>query len=319
MDPVTHTLTGVVAAHAFFRKRLGPVAVPILAVASNLPDVDAVMHLVAGPAALPLRRTFGHSIFTIPLWALALALVLSRFRTGLRFRTLYGLAILGCAIHLVFDLVNSYGVVVLWPFSDWRPELAIVFIIDLILTGLLLAPLVLAIPKSARPRLRTLSRGSVVAVAAYLAVCGGLRGSAVRALERDSAARGAAPALSYVFPEPLGPHRWRGVTREGDVYRLSLIHAPGGRVDNKDEVRTADSDPRAAEARGSPIGRRLEGFFKAPVWTVEPLPLPGGAAGGDPALVRVSDLRFRSLVLDRPAIFEYVFRVGNGTVEVTSW
>ena len=67
MDPVTHTLVGAGMANAFFRRRVGPEAIPILALASNLPDIDAVVHLTGDPAALLWRRSFGHSLFTIPV------------------------------------------------------------------------------------------------------------------------------------------------------------------------------------------------------------------------------------------------------------
>jgi len=32
------------------------------------------------------------------------------------------IASLGMALHLSFDLINSFGVVLLWPLSDWRPS-----------------------------------------------------------------------------------------------------------------------------------------------------------------------------------------------------
>ncbi|PYS96581.1 MAG: hypothetical protein DMF50_04130, partial [Acidobacteria bacterium] len=66
MDPVTHTLVGVAMANALFRRRIGPESVPILAIASNLPDLDAAVHLTGSPAALLMRRTFGHSLFLVP-------------------------------------------------------------------------------------------------------------------------------------------------------------------------------------------------------------------------------------------------------------
>jgi membrane-bound metal-dependent hydrolase YbcI (DUF457 family) len=320
MDPVTHTLTGVTAANAFFRRRVGPEAVPILAVAANLPDLDASSYFLGGPRALLLRRTFGHSIFLIPIWAAALALLLGFFYPRIRWRTRFGLALLGCAIHLLFDLINSFGVVVLWPLSDWRPEMAIVFILDFILTGLLAAPLIAAVVKRLRPHLAALSRASAASVAIYLALCGVSRAMAVRTLETAAAARGASPSFSYVFPEPLGPHRWRGVVREGDLYHLYVLREPAGRADPAGEVSSFDGDARVEEAKASPVGRELVAFFKAPVWRVTAESAPAGAARGDPgALVAAYDLRFRTLVLDRAAIFEYVFRVGAGGVDVVSW
>src|SRR5712692_2481641 len=144
MDPVTHTLVGVAMANAFFRRRIGPESVPILAIASNLPDLDAVVHLTGNPAAVLMRRTFGHSLLLLPFWALLLALALRRFYPRPGARTLFGLCLLGAGVHLLFDLINSFGVVLLWPLSSWRPELALVFIIDFVLTGLVALPLLLA-------------------------------------------------------------------------------------------------------------------------------------------------------------------------------
>src|SRR5207249_11043357 len=117
MDPVTHTLVGVTLGNAFFRRRVGKEAVPILAVASNLPDVDGAAMLLGSPAGVVFRRTFGHSLFLLPLWSLLLALLLRRFYPRVRLPSLFGLTLLGAAIHLYFDLINSFGVVLLWPFS----------------------------------------------------------------------------------------------------------------------------------------------------------------------------------------------------------
>ncbi len=325
MDPVTHTLVGVGLANAFFRDRHGRDSVPILAIASNLPDLDAAVHLTGDPAAVLLRRTFGHSLFLVPLWSLALALVLRRFfpRPGLR--ALYGMTLLGAGVHLLFDLVNSFGVVLLWPFSTWRPELAIVFIIDFVLTGLLALPLlvVAVVPRlrapaprhpaaaaSPPPALALLSRLSLACVALYLLFCGANRAFASAILAREArapssgvaAAVGAVPDgapvdFSYVFPEPLGPHRWRGVLRQDGEYRVYLLHSLTGRAQLAETVRTDAGDPRVAAARATPIGRRLERFFKAPIWRIHP--------ASASRTVTAYDLRFVSLVLGSRPVFEF--------------
>ncbi len=259
---MTHTLVGVGLANAFFRKRMGKPAVPILALASNLPDIDAVVVLTGDPAAILLRRTFGHSLFLLPLWALALSLVFRRFYPQLRWGSLFGLTLLGALVHLFFDLVNSFGVVLLWPFSDWRPEFGIIFIIDLILTGLLAAPLLLSRIPSMRGAVVSLSRGAVALAAVYVLFCAVARTQAQQVLNSASAR----PAdFSYVFPEPLGPHRWRGVWREGKRYRIYLIHPFSGRMEERDQVVTEIDDPRVEKARSTAPARRVEWFFKAPV------------------------------------------------------
>ena len=330
MDPVTHTLVGVTVANGFFRRRAGAAAVPILALASNLPDIDGIVMLSGDPTAVMMRRTFGHSLLLLPLLCIALAwLVRLRWRHLTRLEIL-GMVAVGAGLHLFFDLINSFGVVLLWPLSPARPELAWVFIIDLILTGLLAAPLLLALAPRWRPRIATLSRAALGAVAVYLALCGAGHARAMTLLERAAADGGVAddgggavgdgdtgvagddassdlgpdwvevgspapPDFLYVFPEPLGPHRWRGVARAGDHYRLHLINVVTGAVTFRREVTTHVADPQVARARATPLGRRLETFFKAPVWGVE-------AAGRGAS---VYDLRFTSFVLDRPAVFQF--------------
>ena len=61
MDPLTHTLVGAVAGQAFFKRRLGAEVVPILALASNLPDIDALVMATGDPAAVMMRRSFGRA------------------------------------------------------------------------------------------------------------------------------------------------------------------------------------------------------------------------------------------------------------------
>jgi inner membrane protein len=316
MDPVTHTLVGVGMANAFFRKRIGTPAVPVLALASNLPDIDALVHLTGDPAAVLMRRTFGHSVLLLPFWSLILALILHRFYPRLGFGRLFGLTLLGAFVHLFFDLVNSFGVVLFWPFSLWRPELAIIFIIDLILTGILAAPLLLTIFRRLRPHLVLMSRIAMIGVACYILFCEGNRMVARQALASESARLPARPGFSYVFPELLGPHRWRGVVRTGDTYHIYLIHTLSNRTEYVGLERTARGDPSVELARATERGRRLEWFFKAPVWTVENPDPAAGPSHDHPVVVSVQDLRFRSAVIKRDSFFVFRFRVfPDGRVE----
>ena len=125
-----------------------------------------------------------------------------------------------------------------------------------------------SLPRSRRSDLAGLSRAALLVVMAYLLFCGGNRWLAERALAREAAALGSPPSFSYVFPEPLGPHRWRGVLRHADTYRLYLIHSLTGEAEKRGEVKSRLEDQAVQAARASPLGIRLERFFKAPVWEV---------------------------------------------------
>lgn len=325
MDPVTHTLCGVALGNACFRRRVGPAAVPIMALASNLPDIDVLVHVTGDPTAVMMRRMVGHSVFMLPIWSVALAWLLGRRYRHLRFPALFGMVLLGSVVHVLFDLINSFGVVLFWPFSRARPELAWVFIIDFILTGLLALPLVpggvrwvgALLRRKPHPeagpglgRLIGLSRAALVCVALYLAFCGVSHARAVGLLERQvlgrptEAHRPAAVDFTYVFPEPLGPHRWRGVARSGDTYALYLLRPLAARAELREEIRTDLDSPVVTVARRTPLGQRLEWFFKAPVWS---------ATGPDKATAY--DLRFRPLVLNRPAVFSFTVPVPDPTLD----
>jgi inner membrane protein len=312
MDPVTHTLIGVGMANAFFRRRVGPESVTILAIASNLPDVDAVVHLTGDPAAILLRRTFGHSIFMFPFWSIVLTFILKRFYPHLSLRVLFGLSLLGCAVHIFFDLVNSFGVVLLWPISDWRPELGIIFIIDLLLTGLVAAPLLFSISRRTRHHLVRFSRVSIACVAAYVIFCGANRVIAMQALAAEQSSLGIRPNFSYVFPEPFGPHRWKGVSREQNTYRLYLVHSLTSRIEHIAEIRTDANDPRVRHVRTEALAHRLEWFFKAPVWRITNDSLNSITD------VEVYDLRFRTILINRKPPFVYHFIINkNGQTNLS--
>ena len=292
VDNVTHSLVGLNLAHAFFKRKF-PEAVPALVLSSNLPDVDGLVLLAPHPLAVTWRRTFGHSVFLIPILALALAWLLHRGYRRSSFVALWILCLGGAYLHLFFDLINSFGVVLLWPFSDWRPELAMVFIIDLALLAVLAVPHLLRFWQAGRARLSTTCRWSAALVAAYLMFCGANRAYAQWKLDRTL---GKGAAFSYVFPEPLGPHRWRCVVRRDEErYSEFLFHSLSGQSDPILVVPTFPNSPAVLRARASPYAKRLEWFFKAPVWRTE----VDGA--------HVYDLRFRPLVLQRGVSFEYVF------------
>ena len=286
MDNLTHTLVGVALARSGLSRRYGRGTTLLMAVASNLPDIDVLLTAPYGAAAPMLRRSMTHSVVGIPVLAIGLALVARRWMREVSVRALVGLCLLALGVHVLFDLVNSYGVVVLWPLRDTRFELAWVFIIDLFLWAALLLPIGIGrTPLAGRIGRERTYRAAVGAVVFYLVLCAASRSRSMRLLSEhvpDAEWR-------YAFVEPLGPHRWRGVTRTGDHYRTFVIRPFRSALIERDSFRTELDHPSVAAARATEFGITLDWFFKAPVWRV----LDDGTA-------EVFDLRFRSyLLLDR--------------------
>ena len=300
MDPVTHTLLGVALGEAFFRPRLGRRAVTVSAWAANLPDIDGLVMLAGDPGAVMLRRSFGHSLFLLPLWIAGLTWIFKRKYEDMETRDLVMIIAVNCAGHLFFDLINSFGVQLFWPFSLMRPELAIIFIVDLALIGFLAAPHLTRLRAAWRENLGGACRLALAAVAIYLATAFSARQYALMLLARETGGKG----FQYAFPEPLGAHRWRGVVKEREAWKVYLVDAGKGTVSERLTLPSDEWTPAARAALDTPFGERLRGFFKAPVWTAAP------KAGGG-YLVTVYDLRFSNLILPRPVPFTNEFDVAG--------
>lgn len=310
MDNLAHTLIGVTMANAGLKQRFGRGTTLALAVASNIPDIDVFGAFFHPGPNFAYRRMLTHSLIALPLLTAAFAAVYRLAFPTLSFRRSWGLWAAGALVHVFFDLVNSFGVVLLYPLSRRRFELSSVFIVDLAIWAILLAPLALSRFRRPWSDLRRLSRGSAVALTVYMAACLGLRWHATVALRQYEIYVGLVPTLSYVFPEPFGPLNFRGVVRQDDIYRVYRINAVTRRITKFDELRTQDHLPAARRILDTDMGRTMAWFAKAPVIRRVPSPDAG------PELWEIFDLRFGSTILravDPP--FRYGFAVDGDRVE----
>lgn len=116
MDPVTHGLVGM----ALGIKGGGPLSfsngLMVASVAGSLlPDVDIVLQLWGDYAYLKHHRGFSHSLPSAVVMSSVGALFLSFFYPSYNFFVLLPWVFLGFLSHLFLDLLNSYGVKILWP------------------------------------------------------------------------------------------------------------------------------------------------------------------------------------------------------------
>jgi inner membrane protein len=312
MDNLTHTMLGVAMARAGLSRRYGKGTTLVLAAASNLPDVDALWVLAGLGEQHLSRRLLTHSVPGLLLLAAAGATFFRRLYRHQGWKAWFGLCLLAMTVHVFFDLVNSYGVVLFYPFSRARFELAWVFIIDLVLWVLLLAPAGIGPLLKRHMSSTRVWQASLLAVSLYVAGCGVARREALRLLHATAAMEQVTVAWAYVFPEALGPHRFRGVLKEpGGRYRVYLLRVISGSAESRLSLTTDEHHPAVEQSRATKRGRQLEWFFKAPVWRHEL------AEDGD--LCSVYDLRFSSLVIDREIPFVYRFRLRDGHVEPLDW
>lgn len=289
MDNLTHTLIGIGLGRAGLSQKFGRGTTVVLAVASNLPDIDVGCLFVPSPLSFLWRRTFSHCLLGAAALVVIATVLFRRYYPNLSWPVVFGLTAFGVAGHLFCDLWNAYGVVLLWPFSWRRFSLDWIYIIDLMVWGILVASWALS---RARPErtMRVWQTGLAV-LAVYVAICAWCSNTTLDLARAQS--RNAAPI--YVYPEPLGPQRFRAVVAETNVYEHYLAHPFERKIALLGNIAPEVKTQVVQAARKTDAARRLDAFFSTPVWRESP----------DHKAADVYGLEFRSSVLNRGVPFGF--------------
>lgn len=231
MDNLTHALSGVLlakavapAAPAADAPTLGQRMLASAIVTGVAPDLDFVVTYVSTPLAyLHNHRGVTHSLLMLPLWAVLLGALWSWLhRRNLRlWRDYAGLFAMGIALHIAFDVITPFGTMIFAPLSDVRYTLSTTFIVDLWMTGLLLAGVVVAVSRRAS---RWPAVAALTVVAGYIGFQSVLRDRAIEfgaAYARDAGLHG---ARVRALPSPLSPFNWLVVVQEPLRMRFSYVN-----------------------------------------------------------------------------------------------
>ncbi len=294
MDNLTHTLAGLALAEAGL-KRTSRLATATLVVAANLPDLDGLIYLFGGGTdGLAFRRGWTHGVLAMVLLPLPLVAILlgwDRWRGGERARLragrLLALAAIGVGSHPLLDLLNTYGVRLLMPFSSrWFYGDAL-FIVDPWLWLTLLLGIVLA-RRRARAGLRAPEQAgrpaqaalAVVAVYALSMAAGSSYGA--RLVERRAPDSPAARTLaSPVFGNPLRREivrQFDGSYERGRLRLLPWEYTPLGRRS------IGIGLPGAAAAAQTAPGTAFLGWARFPLYRT--------VIAGDSLDVTITDARY---------------------------
>jgi membrane-bound metal-dependent hydrolase YbcI (DUF457 family) len=181
-------------------------------VGSALPDLDVAFMAFGRRAYLRLHQGPSHSLFLLPLFAGLVALALSPFSVPVR-TVFFGL-FLGMLVHVLLDLINTYGISILWPLRRSRYSLDAVFFIDAIswaMTGAFFVSLLFVDPRYSFP-------AYVAAFAAYVLFRQRLRKKVMKALGCTYAVGSALdPFVFYVLEDTedgVGTYEYNARTGE---------------------------------------------------------------------------------------------------------
>ncbi|MGE5188668.1 MAG: metal-dependent hydrolase [Gemmatimonadota bacterium] len=190
MDTVTHGLTGWLIARAVPTEKNGKAATAAVVLGSVLPDADHVASFFGSEAAVRFHRGISHSFAGVAVSSLLVALLFYRFGKWKDLKKLYLLTLAGQLSHIALDVITSYGTQVLQPFSDARVSFDLLFIIDLLFTGIVAAGIWLS--RRHRP---AMARGALAALALYVGFTAVLHARAEDAV-RAAAERNGVPVVA---------------------------------------------------------------------------------------------------------------------------
>jgi inner membrane protein len=302
MEPVTHALTSIAIGRAGLNK-VTRAATPMLLVSGLIADVDWASRLGGASAFLHGHRTATHSLPGSAALALLVASIF--FVAGRKFAKLaagFLPALLICAVgagtHLLLDLLNGYGVKLMWPFSAKWYAWDLVASVDgwilfFLLAGILLPELFRLVLEEigSKPKRRGRQRGAIVALALMALFVAGRAMAHQRALALlDSREYRSQPPLEIgAFPRPSNPLLWSGVVEtDNALFNLNVPLVPGSAFDpDQAEVHFKPQASLALEnARKTPVATDFLAFARFPLASVQPQ--------GDGFRVRLRDMRFAS-------------------------
>ena len=228
MDTLTHALSGALLARATapahpLPGELTPGARTTAGfLAAAFPDCDFALRLIDTLTYLNWHQGVTHSLVLLPLWALLLAYLFTRFtRWRYRWQAFFGIAVLGIAIHIAGDLFTAYGAMLLAPLSEQRFSLPFTFVIDPYYSAIVAAGLAAALlcPQRRQPAVIALA-----VLACYVGFQGALHYRAVDIGTAYATTHGLAGAAIHALPQPLTPFNWKIIVSHHDEYREARVN-----------------------------------------------------------------------------------------------
>ena len=218
MDTLTHAIAGTVIAKAINDNRIGHWGTIAGLAMAAFPDFDFVLGLFNRHFYLQYHREFTHSLLLIPFYALFFSWVFVKISRRPHFWSFYKICLPVLVSHVLFDLFTSYGTMIFSPFFQHRYSWDLLFIIDLVFSGILAIPWLVSLLR--KKRAQWICRGSLIGLAIYVLLCWTQH---YRAIEETNAfARSLNEKIVEVasLPQPLSPFRWSNyVETGGRVYQ----------------------------------------------------------------------------------------------------
>jgi len=225
MDTLTHALSGALLARA--TESGDTLAIPrrtrmtVTFWAAAFPDSDVVLRFFDPLTYLTAHRGVTHSVVMLPFWAIGLALLFQvLYRGRYSWRAFAGACALGIAIHIAGDVITSFGTMVLAPFSTWRAQFPVTFIIDPYFSAIIVSGLLASLYWK---HTRAPAVIGLAVLVAYVGAQAILKQRAQTIGTSYVAANTLPDAQVHVLPQPFSPFHWLVIVEQPQRYLLSYV------------------------------------------------------------------------------------------------
>ncbi len=216
----------------------------------------------------------------------------------------------GAGVHLLLDLMNGYGVDLMWPFSTkwyaWDIADSVdAWMIFFLMAGLLVPELFRLVLEEigSKPKKRGRQRGAIVGLSLVALFVAGraLAHARAVALLDSREYRGQAPLQVAAFPHPSNPLVWSGVVEtDNALVNVNVPLGPGSAFDpDLADVHFKPEDSLALKnAVKSATAIEFLSYARFPLANIEP--------DGGGFQVRLRDMRFASELPGRRGIIAVI-------------
>lgn len=290
MDNLCHTLTGAALAQAGLKRRTALGAATLI-IAANLPDVDILSYFRGETFALSFRRGWTHGVLALVAWPWILAGVMLAFdrvitRRGARFAPLLLLSTVGILSHPLLDLLNTYGVRWLMPFSGRWFYGDTLFIVDVWVWLLLAAGVVWSTRRERKGRADWTQPATAALVTAtvYVAVMATLGRLAESQVRFELRGQFESPREVLASPLPVTPLERDIVVTEPGGFRVGAIRVGGSFEEQGRWPLVGDGGPVVDAAAGTRDAREFLVWSRYPTYLID--------RRGSMTIVHFIDLRY---------------------------
>ncbi len=263
MDTITHALVGAALSSGKLRDKVGPLAVPAFVTGAVFPDSDIILRAVSSEFYVLEHRGATHSLILWPLWVLVLSSLFYFFKKEKFNKYIPAVIAIGILSHLYMDLVTSWGIMLLYPFSRHRFAWDQMFIIDLYYSGVFILLLVM-IWKNFRNNRVLWSKLALVFFIFYHAFTTFNYFGAKRIIKEEMSKEGVSTDKLQIFPGIANPFLWVGATSVGNDYLVSRVNIFTDNREPNETLVSNKGEPWAMRALEQPKASQLLKMARLP-------------------------------------------------------